>query len=749
MLEQVSSEQDVEDNIVFKKLVENIKSFAVKLSNREERRIVAAWVNKLCEPLYSSTSQTERKNRNLYAQILLKMLQKTHLKKPFTEKPNTGKLPTIPVYMSSYLNESESGREPQWLLNNALEDSILLHSFNYDTTVDSKVDMEFKASSIFPPEHLYVPYPTKKESKDFFQIPEANELEYYLKSQQKNDEDQKRRKSTLIASEQLNKDIDSMLLEDDSVLQDVEEISSKYSSPNNCFQDISKEKALEKKLEFLERKIEIESSRIQQQQDAIIKNILNRKNKEMSEIKLFYQKKMVELEAVINTRDHTVSTLNMKLNGEEERQNNEVSKLKNIIQRKETVVNDNKDYENTMNEKIIHMENEMRNLKRSHFENVENLVEENERNILNTKERLMNENTNLKADITSLAENLKLMERSKEEACKQRDGCMIKEEEYQHRLQQLQMEVNTNNEKGEYLEKENLRLINEHENVLSSVQQRAEKNVIDMKNNALKTSATIVELKSKVDDYERSLEELKSNKEFELNELQMINKEELIELESSMNKKTQLFQRDFDAKESKYKNLLEQYSLDLKDKESKYKNLLEQYSSDLKDKEKNISDLNEKLSQQSEEAEHAIELLKNQAEKISANMFQELSNKLLQLQSSVTISKEKVEQQNADVVLRLGEQKNKYEKQHSQYKCHMEEVHSKLQEKYHLEVTELNEKFASQRLEYEEKLKGLLPLHVKIELEDTIDSMRQQIEILQSQTDMLQEEIEAVAKFNV
>ena len=48
-----------------------------------------------------SKSFIYRKNRNLYAQILLQMLQKEHLQEPFTKKPVHGKLATIPAYMVS------------------------------------------------------------------------------------------------------------------------------------------------------------------------------------------------------------------------------------------------------------------------------------------------------------------------------------------------------------------------------------------------------------------------------------------------------------------------------------------------------------------------------------------------------------------------------------------------------------------------------------------------------------------------
>ena len=43
---------------------------------------------------------------------------------------------------------------------------------------------------------------------------------------------------------------------------------------------------------------------------------------------------------------------------------------------------------------------------------------------------------------------------------------------------------------------------------------------------------------------------------------------------------------------------------------------------------------------------------------------------------------------------------------------------------------------------------GLLPHTVKVELEDTISSLRQQVHLLQSQVDLLREECDVSASFN-
>ncbi|XP_046854962.1 centrosomal protein of 112 kDa-like [Xenia sp. Carnegie-2017] len=56
---------------------------------------------------------------------------------------------------------------------------------------------------------------------------------------------------------------------------------------------------------------------------------------------------------------------------------------------------------------------------------------------------------------------------------------------------------------------------------------------------------------------------------------------------------------------------------------------------------------------------------------------------------------------------------------------------------------DLQEKISKLQYEYEEKMNNLLPRQMKNELEDTIRSLRQQVSILQSRADILQEELDS------
>merc|ERR1711962_1381386 len=312
----------------FRQHIANIKFCLKNLNDPEDRGTVLNWINKLCECALPSNPESERKNCNLYAQILLKMLQRGHVKKPFASKPTPGKLPTVPVYMSTYLEEStdqfepRDHIEPKWLSERDLDDSTFLHSFNYETKhyhmngnglhQDQQIlelqdesyqghqgDLELEELTLGGNNSFLYGQTRSGEGKDVFQMAEADELEMYLKTQEKSFADLKKdlRDTTQVKSSYGFKNhysVDDNMNVEDHPRNSSKPPPSRHSHANSRLNNSSKEKALETKLELLEKKIESESTKIQQQQSTMVRNILDRKNSEISDIKLFYQKKMAE-----------------------------------------------------------------------------------------------------------------------------------------------------------------------------------------------------------------------------------------------------------------------------------------------------------------------------------------------------------------------------------------------------------------------------------------------------------------------
>ncbi|KAJ7318005.1 hypothetical protein JRQ81_004167, partial [Phrynocephalus forsythii] len=108
----MSSEEETWEKLdgEFDHYVVDMKPFVLKLSHKSERQRCALWIKKLCEPSGAGTGTVGRKNRNLYAKLLLHMLKRGVLEGPFTQKPEAGILKTLPSYMSIYFDEPNSTR---------------------------------------------------------------------------------------------------------------------------------------------------------------------------------------------------------------------------------------------------------------------------------------------------------------------------------------------------------------------------------------------------------------------------------------------------------------------------------------------------------------------------------------------------------------------------------------------------------------------------------------------------------------
>jgi len=108
----------------FDHFVVDMKPFVLKLPHRSERQRCALWIRKLCEPSGTGAGIMGRKNRNLYAKLLLHMLKRGVLEGPFTHRPEPGTLKTLPSYMSIYFDEPNPARAkgsspeglPDWVM---------------------------------------------------------------------------------------------------------------------------------------------------------------------------------------------------------------------------------------------------------------------------------------------------------------------------------------------------------------------------------------------------------------------------------------------------------------------------------------------------------------------------------------------------------------------------------------------------------------------------------------------------------
>ncbi|XP_073901405.1 centrosomal protein of 112 kDa isoform X11 [Castor canadensis] len=134
----------------FDHFVVDMKPFVLKLPHRSERQRCALWIRKLCEPSGTGAGVMGRKNRNLYAKLLLHMLKRGVLEGPFTHRPEPGTLKTLPSYMSIYFDEPNPARGkgsspeklPDWVMGElGTSEHRLSESWNISSGEDNTLVM--------------------------------------------------------------------------------------------------------------------------------------------------------------------------------------------------------------------------------------------------------------------------------------------------------------------------------------------------------------------------------------------------------------------------------------------------------------------------------------------------------------------------------------------------------------------------------------------------------------------------------
>ncbi|NXS26700.1 CE112 protein, partial [Pomatostomus ruficeps] len=145
---KMNSEEEIKEKLdaELDRCVVAMKPYVLNLKHSSERKRCSLWIKKLCKPSGAGIGIVGRENRNLYAKLLLRMLQRGVLDGPFTQKPEEGMLRTLPAYMSVYLDEPSSPR----VRNSSperLPDWVVGELGNHDSHVSSVEE----SSSATPP----------------------------------------------------------------------------------------------------------------------------------------------------------------------------------------------------------------------------------------------------------------------------------------------------------------------------------------------------------------------------------------------------------------------------------------------------------------------------------------------------------------------------------------------------------------------------------------------------------------------
>lgn len=122
------------------------------------------------------------------------------------------------------------------------------------------------------------------------------------------------------------------------------------------------------------------------------------------------------------------------------------------------------------------------------------------------------------------------------------------------------------------------------------------------------------------------------------------------------------------------------------------------------------------------------------------------------LEDKAQSTKENMELQLTETVSQLEMEKNALRRKQAEY-CktlqqeanQLKEQCQKLEARLRNQELDHQEKLTQVKMEYEDKMRGMLPMSVRKQLEDTISSLKSQVNSLQQRALLLQEEIDTKA----
>uniref|UniRef100_A0A3P8XJ00 DUF4485 domain-containing protein n=1 Tax=Esox lucius TaxID=8010 RepID=A0A3P8XJ00_ESOLU len=332
----------------------DMKPYVLKLPQKIERQRCALWIKKLCDPGVSGMGPMGRKNRNMYSRLLLHMLRRGVLEGPFCHKPESGRLKTLPTYMSIYFDEPLCGRGldqstaglPDWV-NGELSRS--------DDSLSS-LHRERMSSSPTSPSHPLSSSPGQSSSK--------------------HDNKEKKLSKWLFSHFVLLQIENPRYLRENPI--PLSPIFLKSSLQNSTLTDeipvARQEKEAEMKTKVLEAKHQEEKLKMQQKHDADVQKILDRKNGEIEELKTMYRVKQKQSEETVRKLEKKVQSVVRESQVIRESKEKQIAELKKMAdQSTDTLKNE---WEKKLHTVVAGMEQEKFDLQKKHTENIQELLEE-------------------------------------------------------------------------------------------------------------------------------------------------------------------------------------------------------------------------------------------------------------------------------------------------------------------------------------------------------------------------------------
>ncbi|XP_064628434.1 centrosomal protein of 112 kDa-like isoform X2 [Lineus longissimus] len=750
-----------------------MKPFVLKLPHKTERQRCALWIKKLCEP--PSSGITGRKNRNMYAELMLHMLKRGALEGPFTSRPEEGPLQTLPAYMSIYFDDKskdatakeEDKNVPDWVselgasqlstgadggggglggdaeLAAALKIASSSSDKEYHGKMESPRQMRRSNSTGRVSGRGRSPSPPHarsfSERDRMFSRDELGEVHgararrprtaFNLSS---DDEDTaptsgiyKRRPAS--RSPPRAKSGDPDYTSGRHLSTSARNLSTSTSSLRSFRDETSlvriHEKELDMKTKMMEAKFHEEKLKIQQKHDIAVQKILDRKNTEIEDVKSHYRTKVKDQEEAIGKLERKLQALSKEHMTMKESKDKHISELKDLVE--ETSRSKQKEFDRKFNDVVTEFEREKFDMQKVHTKNIQELLDDTNTRLQKMEEEYSRQASEMNVIIKELETRVQQLTADAEQTTHakcQLEGDKI---DMENRVERLSADYEDLHARHSILDKEHNQAVENYEQELRALKNKNDAMTEFTKQEAAlaaaKSADTIADLEHHVNQLKKSMEEVDTQRQRQIREMEQVQQQDKMHLEHLNEKKIRSLEKEMDQ--------LEQES----------QKQIRKLESTISERNDEIRHLEDQIKMQAEKSEQALDDFKSQVEKNSNRMYDEMKHQMEKVEADLNKSKQMRERQTKEFNKQMDETKMKYEKELAEQKMKYEQdrghtvhTHHKEREMIHheheQEIELLKENFHKDRQDLEERARQHKERDAKI-----ISDFEQQVRMLREE----------------
>nr|XP_033500681.1 centrosomal protein of 112 kDa isoform X3 [Epinephelus lanceolatus] len=631
----------------------DMKPYVLKHPNKTERQRCAIWIKKLCDPATCGSGLTGRKNRNMHARLLLHMLKRGVLERPFNSKPEPGSLKTLPTYMSIYFDEPLTGRSVEHS-NAGLPDWVTGELGGYaDDSLTASLLKDRTSSTPIAAHHRRRLYEEKTPSRPVSSSPlkhsprhDARMVDGGLKEAMSPDDSDLEAR---LNSWNLGIENPRYLRENPIPLSPI--FKSSFGRNSTLADDqglqLAQSKETEMKIKVLESKHQEEKLKMQQRHDADVEKILDRKNGEIEEMKSMYRAKQKESEEMIRKLERKVQSVLRESQVICESKEKQIAELKKMSD--QSVDSLKNEWEKKLHAAATEMEQEKFELQKKHTESIQELLED-------TNLRL----AKMEAEYNARSQATEQTVRELELRVKQQSGEVEKGNALRQRVTQekarleihvasISAELQEANRRNRILQQEKEQQSEQHEQTAQRLEAKHETDMSHLHQehalSAAKASEVIEELEKTVALLKQQLLDSEHRRHQQVRDQEMKFHQEKDEVQINCEKKVLAIHSEAEKERTEAKRKIAKLEDALREMESQ------------------LDRARESQRQQIQQADMALEQFKKQVELSSEKTYADMKLQMEKVEEDLIRSKSLRENQAKEFSQQLDALRQKYEQQ--------------------------------------------------------------------------------------